>query len=141
MRPLGQRLSYVAKLMRERMDEELGRLGATVPMWLALLHIDRIPGLSQRDLAHAMGIEGNTLTHHLDRFEAEGLVERHRSVKDRRVMELRLTPAGRRKVRQLNAAMESLDEQFRNLVPMRDLAALDRALAALISELDPSHGA
>jgi MarR family transcriptional regulator for hemolysin len=135
MTPLGQRLAYVAKLLRDRMDDELAGHGATVPMWLALLHIDRVPGLSQRDLAQAMGIEGNTLTHHLDRFEAEGLIERHRSTKDRRVMELRLTRQGAKKVAELTAVMQVLDERLRGAVAPRDHAALDRALVALTAEL------
>jgi MarR family transcriptional regulator, transcriptional regulator for hemolysin len=140
MRPLGQRLAFVAKLLRDQMDRELARQGATVPLWLALLHIDLVPGLSQRDLAQAMAIEGNTLTHHLDRFEAEGLVERHRSTKDRRVMELRLTPAGKRKLDEMSAVMQDLDDRLVAAVPARDRAALDRALAALLTELDDPHG-
>jgi MarR family transcriptional regulator for hemolysin len=139
MTPLGQRLAYVAKLLRDRMDEELAQHGATVPMWLALLHIDRVPGLSQRDLAQAMGIEGNTLTHHLDRFEAEGLVERHRSTRDRRVMELHLTRQGTRKVTELTAVMEELDDRLRAAVAPKDRPALDRALASLLGALSDPH--
>lgn len=138
MTPLGQRLAYVAKLLRDRMDDELAGHGATVPMWLALLHIDRVPGLSQRDLAQAMGIEGNTLTHHLDRFEAEGLVERRRSTRDRRVIELRLTRRGSKKVTELTTVMETLDARLRDAVAPRDRKALDRALEALTGELGAS---
>jgi MarR family transcriptional regulator for hemolysin len=117
------------------MDEALAAHGATVPMWLALLHIDRSPGMSQRDLAHAMAIEDNTLIHHLDRFEAEGLIERHRSARDRRVMELRLTRLGKRKVTLLTRVMEAMDQGLRDAVPSRDLRALERGLAALHDHL------
>jgi MarR family transcriptional regulator, transcriptional regulator for hemolysin len=136
MTPLGQQLAQVAKLLRDRMDDELAAHGATVPMWLALLHIDRAPGLSQRDLAQAMNIEGNTLTHHLDRFEADGLVERHRSTRDRRVMELRLTRRGKRKVSELTTVMEAMDQRLRGAVSPADLPALNRSLSALRALLE-----
>ena len=48
----------------------------------------------QRDIADAIGIEGATLTHHLNRMEDEGYVRRERASGDRRSQLVTLTPAG-----------------------------------------------
>ena len=42
-----------------------------------------------------MYLSGPTLTHHLDRMEADGLLTRTRDTGDRRVVHVDLTPAGR----------------------------------------------
>jgi MarR family transcriptional regulator, transcriptional regulator for hemolysin len=49
---------------------------------------------AQRELAAAVGIEGPTLTHHLNRMEASGLVTRRRDPANRRVHRVELTEAG-----------------------------------------------
>lgn len=49
---------------------------------------------SQLELAHAVGIEGPTLTRHLDGMEEAGLVRRVRDPDDRRAFKVELTDAG-----------------------------------------------
>ena len=46
------------------------------------------------ELAREMDVDAGAITRLLDRLEAKGLVERLRSAADRRVVQLRLTPAG-----------------------------------------------
>ena len=48
----------------------------------------------QRDVADAIGIEGATLTHHLNRMENDGYVRRERAAGDRRSQLVTLTPDG-----------------------------------------------
>ena len=77
---------------------------------------------SQRELAEAVGIQGATLTHHLDTMESAGLVTRRRDPANRRLHLVELTPAG--------------DALFLRL---RDAAmAFDRRLRAGLSEDDVS---
>ena len=42
-------------------------------MWLVLVSLKRQRHGAQRELADAVGIEGPTLTHHLNRMETAGL--------------------------------------------------------------------
>jgi DNA-binding MarR family transcriptional regulator len=60
------------------------------------------PGLSQSDLADRLGIERARLVRLLDRLERRGLTRRLPSRADRRSHALRLTPAGRRTLREAN---------------------------------------
>jgi MarR family transcriptional regulator for hemolysin len=103
---LGRQLSMALKGLRADLDERLGAIGSAFSTYLVLHCVDEHPGFSQRALADRLGIEGSTLTHHLDRLQAEGLVVRVRHAQDRRVSSAVLTSQGRA---QLRAALEVAD--------------------------------
>ena len=63
-------------------------------MWLVLTNLKASAWRSQHDLAAAVGIEGPTLTRHLDALERQGLVRRRQDPADRRAVVVELTPAG-----------------------------------------------
>lgn len=52
-------------------------------------------GTSHRDLAGALGLTPATLTPVVDALDADGLVARERDLRDRRVVRIALTAAGR----------------------------------------------
>jgi DNA-binding MarR family transcriptional regulator len=95
------------------------------------------PGLSLRELAEEEGISAPSLSGHIDRLEAAGLLRRVRSSADRRRVGLELTPEGRailkrvraRRTTWLAARLARLPEQERELV--------ERALPALHALLEP----
>jgi DNA-binding MarR family transcriptional regulator len=60
-----------------------------------LVFIDNAPGIDQRTLAEAMGIDRNNTSVIVERLEARGLVERDINAADRRARQLSLTPAGK----------------------------------------------
>ncbi|MDA0786407.1 MAG: MarR family transcriptional regulator [Proteobacteria bacterium] len=65
------------------------------PGWFGLLIIvANNPGLSQTQLARALGVDGSTMVAMIDRMEQSGWVARLRSKTDRRSHELHLTDAG-----------------------------------------------
>jgi MarR family transcriptional regulator, transcriptional regulator for hemolysin len=66
----------------------------------------------QRDLAAALGIEGPTLTRHLDRLEELGLIQRHRDGADRRYALVGLTPAGQERCHELDAIARDANDQL-----------------------------
>ncbi|MGH7906916.1 MAG: MarR family winged helix-turn-helix transcriptional regulator [Candidatus Binataceae bacterium] len=61
----------------------------------ALLLIERNPGLTQSELAMALGIDRSSAVPLLDRLERRGAVARGRGERDRRSHALALTPQGR----------------------------------------------
>ncbi len=65
-----------------------------MPVWLILDSLRHGRWTTQLDLARSLGIEGPTLTRHLDNLEAGGLVVRQRSDADRRAVSVELTTAG-----------------------------------------------
>jgi MarR family transcriptional regulator for hemolysin len=68
---------------------------------------------SQRSIADEVGIEGPTLTHHLNRMETDGLVTRVRDPENRRVHQVALTDDGREVFHQLLGAVVSFDGRLR----------------------------
>uniref|UniRef100_UPI0013D5BE73 MarR family winged helix-turn-helix transcriptional regulator n=1 Tax=Morganella morganii TaxID=582 RepID=UPI0013D5BE73 len=68
---------------------------------------------SQADLAAAVGVQGPTLTHHLNGLEKAGLVSRTRLPDNRRVHQVALTEAGRAKFHRLRQAAMAYDTRLR----------------------------
>ena len=100
-------------------------------MWLVLVSVkwDR-PG-AQRELADAVGIEGPTLTHHLNRMESEGLVTRTRDPENRRVHRVELTDAGEATFGRLLPIFLAFDARLRDGFTDVEMAELYRALGRL----------
>ena len=121
--PLGLHLTRVARTVSRAFDETLAEAGGSLPVWLVLISLKSRPVASQRELAEAVGIQGATLTHHLDTMESAGLVTRRRDPANRRLHLVELTPAG--------------DALF---VRLRDAAtAFDRRLRAGLTEAEVSQ--
>lgn len=77
-------------------------------------------------------VSSGTMTNRIDRMVAHGLVVRAADASDRRVVKVRLTPEGKRRV---DAAMSQLLESERSLLsvlPERDRRHLSDSLRALL---------
>src|SRR5207244_3729925 len=93
-RPIGLHMAQVQKTVARAFNEALADAGGTVPVWLVLHSIARGSPGSQLHIARSVGIEGPTLTRHLDGLEAAGLVVRRRHPVDRRAIQVELTARG-----------------------------------------------
>jgi MarR family transcriptional regulator, transcriptional regulator for hemolysin len=112
---LGRLVSMTGKVVREHFDRSLVSVGSSLNTYVVLRMAAYCPSVSQRQLAMALGIEGPTLTHHLDRLAGDGLIERVRNQADRRVSHVQLTPAGRAHLDHIEAYVEIRDKEFRSL--------------------------
>jgi MarR family transcriptional regulator, transcriptional regulator for hemolysin len=141
--PLGRQLALTGKVVSERFDDYLSQRCASLPMWILLRQLENEDALSQRELAARMGIEAPTLVRHLDRMEAEGLVTRRRDDRDRRIVRVSLTDAGRCRHDELKHVAADLDARLRSLFSDRELAIVRRALDRIrdfMSTLDLDEG-
>jgi MarR family transcriptional regulator for hemolysin len=82
---LGLHLARTAKAASRAFDDALAAAGGSLPQWLILVELKGRTHGTQRTIAQAVGVEGPTLTHHLNKMEAAGLVTRHRDPDNRRV--------------------------------------------------------
>ncbi len=73
------------------------------------------------ELAAYLGVKKNTLSELLDRMARDGLVARELSADDRRVIRLRITPAGRSAIQEFERSMMDNIGQF-----LKGLGAEDR---------------
>jgi len=86
---------------------------------------------TQRELADAVGIEPATLTHHLHRMEADGLVRRARGPQNRRVQTVELAEAGEAAFGRLFEVVAAFDAQLRGGMTAAEVTALSRLLGRL----------
>jgi len=92
--PIGLQLALTSKAVARAFGAALADVGGSLPTWLVLTSLRDGDPRTQLDLARAVGVEGPTLTRHLDTLEAAGLVERHRDTDDRRAVRVELTDTG-----------------------------------------------
>ena len=58
-----------AKLVGHAFNTALAEAGGSIPVWLVLSSLSATDWPTQADLAHSLGIEGATLTRHIDGLE------------------------------------------------------------------------
>jgi MarR family transcriptional regulator, transcriptional regulator for hemolysin len=112
-RPIGLTLARTAKVVSRAFDARLTEFGASLPVWLVLLSLRTRRLGTQRELAEAVGIQGATLTHHLNAMEDAGLLTRRRDPNNRRVHLVELTADGDALFDRLRAAAMAHDERVR----------------------------
>jgi MarR family transcriptional regulator for hemolysin len=125
---LGRLLVLTAKVVREQFDQDLAAVGSSLNTYVILHNVETRTGVSQRQLATHLGIEGPTLTHHLDRLAAEQLITRVRNPEDRRVHHVELTEAGRAHLERVEAHAQGLDRDLRSLFSPAEAEALSELL-------------
>lgn len=131
VQPIGLAVSSGAKVLGRAFERALAEAGGSQPTWLILLSLKQQRWRTQQELARAVGIEGPTLTHHLDGLEKAGLIERKRDPDDRRAVRVELTDAGDRLFDSLRDAAVSFDARLRSGLSDRELDEFRRVLARL----------
>jgi DNA-binding MarR family transcriptional regulator len=92
---VGFAITKARNLVVAEMDAALKDLNITSPQVGILLSVTDGAATTPFELARLLGIDTGLMTRMLDRLETRGLLERSRSVEDRRVVNLTLTKAGR----------------------------------------------
>ncbi len=91
---VGYKLLQLALAMRRETASRLLSLGLTEAQWRPLWMLKAGRADTAQVLARLLGVDAGAMTRMLDRLEAKGLIERVRSLTDRRVTQLRLTATG-----------------------------------------------
>jgi len=86
-------VNSTAKSFQKALDSELRKnVGVTISQWRVIATLVLQPGLTQKEIADKVGIEGATLVPVIDKMEKEGFLKRKPDSKDRRVNRIYLTP-------------------------------------------------
>lgn len=129
-RLLGVRLVGLGRRWRKVLDTRLATEGLSDAVWTPLVHLLRLgDGISQTELAAAVGLDGSSLVRLLDTLVAQGLIERLPHPSDRRIKLVHLTPAGKRTATAIRKRIMTIEDEL--------LADLDDAAAeALLRSFD-----
>ena len=131
MEPIGLQLTRTAKVVSRAFDGALAAAGGSLPVWLVLTSLKAQQHAMQRDIADELGIEGATLTHHLNRMERAGLVTRERDPRNRRAHRVELTGEGEAMFFGLLETVTAFDQALRAGLGDDDVAVLGGLLARL----------
>jgi len=129
--PIGLQVTKTARSLRRAFECALADAGGSLPTWLVLVSVKAEHPGAQRALAEAVGIEGPTLTHHLNRMESEGLITRTRDPENRRAHLVELTEAGEAAFQRLLPVVVAFDARLRTGFDDEEIAALSGALERL----------
>lgn len=131
--PARARLGFVmvnlVRQWRRQVEAQLAASGLTDATWTPLLHLRAWgDGVTQKELAERVGLDGSSLVRLLDLLEGRGWVQRRADTADRRSKRIFLTDSGNAAVSAIRATM--LDAE---LAMLQDLS--DAEVAALLSGL------
>jgi MarR family transcriptional regulator for hemolysin len=129
--PIGLHLTRTAKAVSRAFDDALAGAGGTLPTWLILISLKSQRLGNQRELAEAVGIQGATLTHHLNAMETDGLLTRRRDPDNRRIHRVELTERGEAVFDRLRTAAITFDRRLRADISDQEIAGLARLLDRL----------
>jgi MarR family transcriptional regulator for hemolysin len=133
--PIGLVLSRTAKTVSRAFDDTLTAAGGSLPTWLIMISLKTRQLGNQRELAEAVGIQGATLTHHLNAMEAAGLLTRQRDPANRRIHQVRLTETGDALFHCLAAAALAHDKRLRGNLSAAEIDTLERLLDRLAANV------
>ncbi|HRE01202.1 MAG TPA: MarR family transcriptional regulator [Ilumatobacteraceae bacterium] len=125
---IGRKLALTARTVRAYGDQQMADAGSSMTVAIIAKILAAEPGLSQRELADRMGVEGPTMVRHLDRLEADDIVVRTRDTQDRRVVRITLTDTGHRLHRRLQKVSVRSQQQLTTIFTPDELDRFEQYL-------------
>lgn len=108
---VGFLLKSALHAMRERVSERFATAGLTFQQWIVLMHIREGRAVTVAELCRENRHDSGAMTRLIDQLEKRKIIERRRSEKDRRVVELTVTKDGQKLVESLKPlVIDTLNE-------------------------------
>ncbi len=113
--------------------QESGSAGVTPVQYAVLQSVANQPGIDQRSLARAAGLDTSTIAGVVDRLEDRALLQRSTPPGDRRVRLLHLTAEGGRLLAAVQPAMQRAQDRILQPLPAAERAVFLRMLHRLVT--------
>jgi DNA-binding MarR family transcriptional regulator len=117
-------------------SERLRKLGLSMAQVNILYTVQRCGDMPMSRLADLLGVSVSNATGLVDRIEERGFVERTRVPHDRRVVLVRVTPAGTAMLEEVDALSDELFRTVLDRIDRKQLAGFAQAVAHLRAALD-----
>ena len=122
---------------RKVANERIKNLGQTMARWETLFLVAYSDDeLTQGELARLISVEGPTMVRMLDVLAKDGLIERRQSKTDRRVTTNRITPKGKRVIKEIMHITNQLRADLLSGIDPDELAVCVRVLSQILIRLD-----
>lgn len=138
---LGFLMVTLVRQWRRLVEEQLAANGLTDATWTPLLHLRAWgDGVTQKELAERVGLDGSSLVRLLDILESRGWVERRADTTDRRSKRIFLTESGNAEVSGIRATM--LDAELAMLQDLSDaeVSAMLGGIHKIRARMEQIHG-
>jgi DNA-binding MarR family transcriptional regulator len=123
-------VEMVSRFHREFV-RRLRKEGLTLSQFWVLFHLRRLVPATPGRLANELGVTLPSVTHALNELESRGYLVRGHDPKDRRLVPLRITPAGERKAEILGRLLKEGVQRSLPEVSTEDWQAFQRVLTGL----------
>jgi DNA-binding MarR family transcriptional regulator len=120
----GPLLEHLARRMRSESESEIERFGLRARHVIALTLLRDFGQRPQADLAEVLRIDPTNVVGLLNELEEAGLVERRRSVEDRRRHTVALTAEGGRRLNQVEDVLIAVEQRVLSALDPDQQAAL-----------------
>ncbi len=127
---LGYQLRLAHLAVFREFEKHVGELKVSPGRAGVLALIESNPGVTQSELARAVGLDRSTMVPLLDEFEERGLLERRRGA-DRRTNGIWLTPSGNRLFSRLKERIGAHEARIASNLSRAERAQLVRLLKKL----------
>lgn len=126
------------QLMQQTLTRRLAHLDVKPPHLDILINLYRFDGITQQELARKLLVGRSNMSMLLPQLETRGLIERRGDARDKRVLRLSLTAAGRTLTEEAMEIQTALIENSLGGAPIDDCMkiaeSMERIIATLLKE-------
>ncbi|KAB2662549.1 MarR family transcriptional regulator [Brucella tritici] len=128
----GIRFSLLARRWRRALDIRLAEAGLTDATWVPLVHLHQTGGgVTQKELAALVGIDGSSLVRLLDILCRQGLAERRVDERDSRARLVHLTAQGEKRVAEIRQELAKGEKEMLADLSDDDIASMLRSFDSI----------
>jgi DNA-binding MarR family transcriptional regulator len=121
-------LNRQVKQMIQQMSSEMGISSSSVCL---IFKMERVPSMKMNDIADYLSITVGAATSLVDKLESQEWIERIRSLKDRRIINVRLTEQGKNKLSEMRLQFATRGEHIFAAIPQEQLVIMERELGKI----------
>lgn len=129
-------IGVIHRCMRRFFESQMKKYDITPPQFEVLLTLWNEDGIVLSELGRRLSRDGPTITGIIDRMEKKKLVTRKRSMRDRRVIQVYLTPYAWEIKENLMRTQQEAGQDITNNFTEQDIRVLDEMLQRILSNIE-----
>lgn len=122
---------YIQKSFKQKMHEHFKNMELTAPQGMLMFTIHHKGSMKISEISKLMGLSNSTVSGIVDRLEAQGYVERIRSEKDRRIVNVHLTKQMNEKLLSHEDMHDSLMNNALSSATKEEMSQIEQGLEIL----------
>ena len=138
-RPIGLKITVIARLIRKQFDHSTSSIGITRAQWTTIAAVAGVPGTTQRGIAAILEVGEVTAGRLIDKLCEEGLLERQANPNDRRSHLIYLKPAAYAVLEKLTSLGALQEKRAFAGLSEQELATLDALLERINDNLNKAE--